>query len=202
MGLKFQNLSLNPIQNNVLEQAKVYRRSEAKSCLFRPTKSSFFCLKYRQSKIESSTEITLLGVKIDEQLKFKSHIEELRRKAGYKLFALHRIRKYLTVKKSKFLANAFINSQFTYAPLIWMFAGKSSITKICKMDFRTLQIVYNNYDKSYQDLFYFSSDISIHQKHLQLLAIEVYKSLMNINAGFMWKFSNKNPLQYNARSSC
>ena len=66
-----------------------------------------------------------------------------------------------------------------------MFAGKSSITKICKIDFLTLQIVYNNYDKSYQDLFYFSSDISIHQKHLQLLTIEVYKSLMNINAGFM-----------------
>ena len=80
-----------------------------------------------------------------------------------------------------------------------MFAGKSSIAKICKIHFRTLQIVYNNYDKSYQDLLNFSNDISIHQKHLRLLAIEVYKSLMNINPEFMWEFFNKNPIQYNLR---
>ena len=80
-----------------------------------------------------------------------------------------------------------------------MFAGKSSIAKICKIHFRTLQIVYNNYDKSYQDLLNFSNDISIHQKHLRLLAIEVYKSLMNINPEFMWEFFNKNPVQYNLR---
>ena len=61
-------------------------------------------------KIESSTEVTLLGVKIDKQLKFKSHIEELCRKAAYKLHALRRIIKYLTVEKAKRLANAFINS--------------------------------------------------------------------------------------------
>ena len=158
-----------------------------------------FVLNIGKSKTESSTEVTLLGVKIDKQLKFKSHIEELCRKAAYKLHALRRIRKYLTVEKAKLLANAFINGQFTYAPLIWMFAIKSSISKICKIHLRTLQIVYNNYDKSYQDLLNFSNDISIHQKHLRLLAIEVYKSLMNINPEFMWEFFNKYPLQYNLR---
>ena len=120
-----------------------------------------FVLNIGKSKIESSTEITLLGVKIDKQLKFKSHIEELCRKAAYKLHALCRIRKYLTIEKAKLLAYAFINSQFTYAPLIWMFAGKSSIAKICKIHFRTLQIAYNNYDKSYLYLLNFSNDISI-----------------------------------------
>ena len=98
-----------------------------------------FVLNTDKNKIESSTEVTLLAVKIDKFLKCKSHIEELYRKAVYRLHALHRIRKYLAV--------AFINSQFTYAPLIWMFAGKSWIAKICKMHFRTLQIVYNNYDE-------------------------------------------------------
>ena len=119
---------------------------------------------------------------IDKQLKFKSHSEELCRKAAYKLHFLRRIRKYLRVEKAELLADAFINGQFTYAPLIWMFAGKSSIAKICKIHFRTLQIVYNNYDKSYQDLLSFSSDVSIHQRHLQFLSIEVYKSLTNISS--------------------
>ena len=94
-----------------------------------------FIVHIDKNEIESSTEVTLLGVNIDKQLKFKSHIEELCRKAAYKLNALRRIRKYLTVKKAKLLANAFINSQFTYAPLIWMFGRKSSIAKICKIHF-------------------------------------------------------------------
>ena len=94
-----------------------------------------------------------------------------------------------------------------------MFAGKSSIAKICKIHFRTLQIVYNNYDKSYHDLLNFSNNVSIHQRHLRFLAIEVYKSLINTNPEFMREFFHKNPVQYNlwkrdivylprARSSC
>ena len=158
-----------------------------------------FVLNIGKNKIKNSTEVTLLGVKIDKQLKFKSHIEELCRKAAYKLHAWLRIRRYLTVEIAKLLANAFINSQFTYALLIWMFAGKSSIVKICNIHFRTLQIVYNNYDKSYHDLLNFSNDVYIYQKHLRFLAIEAYKSLMIINPELMWEFFNKNPLQYNLR---
>ena len=46
-----------------------------------------FVLNIGKNKIESSTEVTLLGVKIDKQLKFKSHIEEVCRKAAYELHA-------------------------------------------------------------------------------------------------------------------
>ena len=112
---------------------------------------------------------------------------------------MRRIRKYLTAEKANLLANAFINSQLTYAPLIWMFAGKSSIAKICKIHFQTLQIVYNSYDKSYHDLLNFSNYVSIHQSHLRFLTIEVYKSLIKVNPEFTWELFDKNPVQYNLR---
>ena len=69
-----------------------------------------FVINMGKKKIDSSTEVTLLGVKIEKQLKFKIDIEELCRKDDYKLHALRRIRKYLTVEKAKLLANAFIVS--------------------------------------------------------------------------------------------
>ena len=100
-------------------------------------------------KIKNSNEVTLLGIKIDKNVTFKKHISELCRRASYKLHTLRRIRKYLTVEKAKLLANAFINSQFNYAPLIRMFAIKCSIDKILKIHKRTLQIVYDVYDESY-----------------------------------------------------
>ena len=163
------------------------------------TKDHSFVLNISKSKIERSAEVTLLGVKIDQQLKFKSHIKELCRKVAYKLRALRRIRKYLTVEKAKLLANAFFNSQFTSATLIWMFTGKSSIARICKIHFRALKVVYSNYDKSYHDLLNFSNDVSTNQRHLRFLAIEVYKSLMNIFPEFMWEFFSKNQVQYKLR---
>ena len=150
-------------------------------------------------QIKNSNKVTLLGIIIDKNLTFKTHISELCRRASYKLHSLRRIRKYLTVEKAKLLANAFINSQFNYAPLIWMFANKCSIDKILKIHKRTLQIVYGVYDESYENLLNRSDDISIHQKHLRYLAIEVYKSLAKLNPGFMWNFFERNHAPYNLR---
>ena len=94
----------------------------------------------------------LLGITIDYDLKFKKHINELCGKASYNLYVLQRIRRYLSVDKAKLLANAFTDSQFNYAPLIWMFAGKTLINKICKIHHRTLQVVYDDFNKSYDEL--------------------------------------------------
>ena len=87
-----------------------------------------------------------MGITIDNELKFNKHIEDLCKKASYKLHALRRRRGYLKVEKARILANAFIESQFNYAPLIWMFAGKILIIKIFKIHHRTLQVVYNEYN--------------------------------------------------------
>ena len=59
--------------------------------------------------IPSSSDVKLLWITIDYELKFKKHINELRRKASHKLHALQRIRKYLSIDKAKLLANAFID---------------------------------------------------------------------------------------------
>ena len=80
-----------------------------------------------------------------------------------------------------------------------MFANKSSIDKILKIHKRTLQIVYDVYNESYENLLNRSDDISIHQKHLRYLAIEVYKSLNMLNPGFMWNFFERNHIPHNLR---
>ena len=80
-----------------------------------------------------------------------------------------------------------------------MFANKSSIDKILKVRKRTFQIVYDVYDESYENLLNTSGDISIYQKHLGYLAIEVYKSLTKLTSGFMWNFFERNHIPYNLR---
>ena len=52
------------------------------------------------------------------------------RKAQYKLHVLQRLRKFLTIEKAKILGNDFIDSQFNYAPLLWIFCRKTFYSKI------------------------------------------------------------------------
>ena len=58
-----------------------------------------------------------------------------------------------------------------------MFGGKTLINKICKIHHRTLQVVYNEYNKSYQEHLQLHDIVSIHQRHLQYFALEVLNPL-------------------------
>ena len=63
--------------------------------------------------VPSSSEVKLLGITINYELKLKKkHINELCWKTSYKLHALQRIRSYLSIDKARLLANTFIESQF------------------------------------------------------------------------------------------
>ena len=55
------------------------------------------------------------------------------------------------------------------------------MSKINKTHRRTLRVVHDDYNSTYEELLASHNDISIHQKHLNYLAIEVYKSLANLN---------------------
>ena len=81
-------------------------------------------LSINNMKIRESSNIVLLGLTIDNRLTFKDHIHILCRRASFKLHALRKIRKHLTIDKTKLLYNAFINSRFNYASLVWMFSHK------------------------------------------------------------------------------
>ena len=80
-----------------------------------------YSLKIGSIIIKESDEVELLGITIDKALNFKKHRESLCRTAQYKLHALSRIRKYLTLDKANLLGNGFIDRQFSYAPPNWIF---------------------------------------------------------------------------------
>ena len=63
-------------------------------------KNDSFNLNVAGNVIPSTSEVKLLGIMIDNELKFKKHINELCRKASYKLHALQKIRRYLSGKNA------------------------------------------------------------------------------------------------------
>ena len=47
---------------------------------------------------------------------------------------------------------AFIESQFGYCPLVWMFCNRTLNARINRIHERALRIVYNDYDSSFVEL--------------------------------------------------
>ena len=154
-------------------------------------------LKINLTCVQPSDDVTFLGVMIEKKLIFKKHIDNLVRKAQYKLHAL-RHRKFFTIEKTKILRHAFIDSLFNYAPLVWMFCRKNMYSKIEKIHHRTLKVVYG-IDDSYSNLLLSGNSVSIHQRHLRFLVTEIFKSISQINPEFMWSFFKPKKLSYNLR---
>ena len=68
--------------------------------------------------IINSDKEKLLGVTIDNHLKFESHIKNLCSKTSQKLYALSRVSSYMSLKQRRMIMQSFIMSQVGYCPLI------------------------------------------------------------------------------------
>ena len=97
-------------------------------------------------------EVELLTLTIDKELNFSKHTDKLCHNAQYKLHALRRIRKNLSLEKAKMLGNAFTDSRFNYAPLICMFCRKGLYLKMQMIHHKTLKVIYQP-NKTYEELF-------------------------------------------------
>ena len=131
------------------------------------------CNQDHVSVILGNETFELLGINIDKNLNFNGHITNLCKKAIQKLHALARISKYLNEDKLKILRKTFVQSQFNYCPLVWMFHNRTLNNKINKLHEKALRIVYGNDNSSFQKLLNRDNSITIHHRNLQRL--EMYK---------------------------
>ena len=96
--------------------------------------------------------------------------------------------------------NAFIQSQFSYCPLIWMCHIRTIHSLINNIHERALRIVYKDDDSSFVTLLEQSGSVSIHHQNLQSLAIEIYKALNNLSSPLSDLFKLKKTT-YNLRNT-
>ena len=85
-----------------------------------------------------------MGIHIDRKLTFNYHVTNLCMKAGRKLSSLIRLCKFYTLEQRRLLMKSFIDSQFAYSPMVWMFHDRGLDNKINKVHERALRIVYED----------------------------------------------------------
>ena len=167
--------------------------------IFLGTRDNSIVVHARSTSVTSSKSVKLLGVTIDDQLSFYPHIMEICKKASSKTKALLRIRNYLTQKQADLLYTSYIMSPFNYCPLVWMYCSKQAHNLIRATHRKALCAKQNTFEQSYDELLLRSNSIDIHTKNLQLMVIEVFKSLIHLNPEFMWDFFTLKNTLYDLR---
>ena len=172
-----------------------------------PEKSHFMCigqkidhaetLNFNNLAIKNSKEVEILGITLDRNMNFHTHIKNICRKAGQKLSALLRISPYLDQRKKVLLYKSMIKSQFNYCPLVWMFCSRQSNNLINKVHERGLRLTCRDETKDFQQILREQNEITIHQRNLQVLMTEVYKIVNNIapsimNSLFHFRYNTNN----------
>ena len=85
-------------------------------------------------QLESAKPVNLLGISIDYNLTFDTHISNICKRASPAVKNLSRIRNALDNERAKLLYNSFILSQFNYCSIIWIFCSKISCKKMNKYE--------------------------------------------------------------------
>ena len=124
--------------------------------------------------IENSDCEKVLRVKTDNKLTFDCHVSDMYKKANRKINALARTAPFINTNKRRILMNSFFRSQFNYCPLIWMSHSRTNNRKINRLHERCLRIMYYDKQSSFIKLLEKVNSVSIHQRNLQILAIEMF----------------------------
>ena len=99
----------------------------------------------------------------------------------------------MPLEKCRILMKTFIESQFNYCPLIWMFYSRIINNKINRLHERPLRmIVYSDFKSSFEGLHMKGNSFSIHERNIQILAIEIYKFLHGLSPSFLNNAFHKN----------
>jgi exonuclease III len=82
-------------------------------------------VKINNKSLTPEDRVKLLGLIIDNNLKFGIHVKTLCQKAGCQLNALSRLRSSLDMDSAMSIYKTFVLSNFNYTPTVWHFCGQA-----------------------------------------------------------------------------
>ena len=82
-----------------------------------------------------------------------------------------------------------------------MFHDRTSNNKINKIHERASRVIHKDNTSNFQELISKSNSVSVHQKYVQLLLTEIYKTVHNLSPTFMTQVFEEKDVPYNFREN-
>ena len=133
------------------------------------------------SCLTSTQEVKLLGVTIDNNLSFTSHVAMITRKAAKQVNAMARISRYLSIETKLCIFDTFVRSNFNYCTIVYHFCGVCNDKKLEKVYERAIRIVHNDFMSPYKELLCKSKRKMLYDIRFDNLLVQIFK-IINGNA--------------------
>ena len=88
-----------------------------------------------------------LGITLDASLNFNLQIQQTMNKVSHKLYVISKLRQFLTTKTAVLIFKSMIQPYFDYGDIIYMFASKSELSKLDRLQERCINICTRTYGR-------------------------------------------------------
>ena len=99
----------------------------------RLAKTTPLALKIDNKPIEQVHAFKYLGLWIDSNYKFKTHLDKIKHKIAFKVISLMRIKSYISKKYRQLIFNALISPHFDYVSTIWSSSSSSLLKPLSRL---------------------------------------------------------------------
>ena len=82
-------------------------------------------------------------------------------------------------------------SNFSYRPLIWLFCSNGENNEINRTHKRALRVLYGDHESTFGKLLDKERSDTPHKRDLQILMVEIYKTIGHLSPEYMWEFFTK-----------
>ena len=107
----------------------------------------------------------------------------------------------MNLAQPRSIMKAFICSQFGYCPLVWMLHSRKINNRVNSLHERALRVVYRDYNATFSELLSKDKSVTIHQRNLQLLATEIFKTKNELNPKIMEEIFTFKNVDYDLRNN-
>ena len=194
--------SLNAVSEWCTSNSMVLNCSKTKSMLISASNKQPLTENFSLTLLNEDLQITstekLLGVTLDHNLNFKSHIDHIIKKCNSLLFLLMRIKCFLDLKTRILFFNAYILPHLDYCITVWGNSTHQQLDQLLKFQKRAARIILDkDYDFPSTPLFHTLKWMTIYERLEYKQAILVYKGLTHNSPVYLSTKFHK--VQYSGR---
>jgi hypothetical protein len=132
-------------------------------------------LKYKDIPLELTTGDKILGVNINQNLKWDNHINVVKKKISSNLWLLSKIKPFVSLDHRIVFYKAYIQPHIDYCNIIWGGTSKQNIQSILLLQKRACKIILGYQYTNFQEAMKSINALSIHHRILLQKAKFMYK---------------------------
>ena len=154
---------------------------------------SNFKLYLQGQEIERKFSTKYLGIHIDEDLNWQSHIQSVSDKLMKLCGIFYKIRNFLPLETVKVLYYTLVNSHIVYGIEVYANTFESYLDKLVKLNNRILRIMYNkNLRTHVKELYTLCNTLPVNKLHDFNILKFVFKVINNLNVPLIFNYYFKN----------